>query len=149
VVVCATSGIALGDGRFAEAVDSPTLLFPLRAWTIPSQFDGGVMLTVGVLSAFGSYLISQGYRLAEATTAAPFEYVVLPMVIMWGVIVFGDWLAAMDMRREGQSPHSVIKNAFWVMGNCNLQRVGAPVGKIHVTEAFTEAVLKSTMFHQR
>jgi len=91
VLVCATSGLTLGDGRFAEAVDSPTLLFLLRAWTVPSQFDGGVMLAVGVLSAFGSYLISQGYRLAEATTAAPFEYIVLPMAIMWGVIVFDDW----------------------------------------------------------
>ncbi|MBT5194567.1 MAG: DMT family transporter [Rhodospirillaceae bacterium] len=91
VLVCATSGLTIGDGRFAEAVDSPTLLFLLRAWTVPSQFDGGVMLAVGVLSAFGSYLISQGYRLAEATTAAPFEYIVLPMAIMWGVIVFGDW----------------------------------------------------------
>ncbi|MBT4488656.1 MAG: DMT family transporter, partial [Rhodospirillaceae bacterium] len=75
VLVCATSGLTIGDGRFAEAVDSPTLLFLLRAWTVPSQFDGGVMLAVGVLSAFGSYLISQGYRLAEATTAAPFEYI--------------------------------------------------------------------------
>jgi len=91
VLVCATSGLTLGDGRFAEAVDSPTLLFLLRAWTVPSQFDGGVMLAVGVLSGFGSYLISQGYRLAEATTAAPFEYIVLPMAIMWGVIVFDDW----------------------------------------------------------
>ena len=91
VLICATSGLTLGDGRFADAVDSPTLLFLLRAWTVPSQFDGGVMLAVGVLSAFGSYLISQGYRLAEATTAAPFEYIVLPMAIMWGVIVFGDW----------------------------------------------------------
>jgi drug/metabolite transporter (DMT)-like permease len=91
VLVCATSGLTIGDGRFAVAVDSPTLLFLLRAWTVPSQFDGGVMLAVGVLSAFGYYLISQGYRLAEATTAAPFEYIMLPMAIMWGVIVFGDW----------------------------------------------------------
>jgi drug/metabolite transporter (DMT)-like permease len=91
VLVCATSGLTLGDGHLAEGVDSPTLLFLLRAWTVPSQFVGGVMLAVGVLSAFGSYLISQGYRLAEATTAAPFEYIVLPMAIMWGVIVFGDW----------------------------------------------------------
>lgn len=91
VLVCATSGLTLGDGRFAETVDSPSLLFLLRAWTVPSQFDGGVMLAVGVLSAFGSYLISQGYRLAEATTAAPFEYIVLPMAIVWGVIIFDDW----------------------------------------------------------
>jgi drug/metabolite transporter (DMT)-like permease len=91
VLVCAASGLAVGDGRFADAADSPTLLFLMRAWTIPTLFDGTVMLAVGVLSAFGSYLISQGYRLAEATTAAPFEYIVLPMAIMWGVIVFDDW----------------------------------------------------------
>jgi drug/metabolite transporter (DMT)-like permease len=102
VLICATSGLTLGDGRFADmatidTVDSPALLFLLRAWALPSQFDGGVMLAVGVLSAFGSYLISQGYRLAEATTAAPFEYIVLPMAIMWGVIVFDDWPDALAL----------------------------------------------------
>jgi drug/metabolite transporter (DMT)-like permease len=91
VVVCALSGAVAGDGRFAVGIDSPALQFLLRAWTTPTQVDGWVMIGVGVLSAFGAYLISQGYRLAEATTAAPFEYIVLPMAIMWGVVVFDDW----------------------------------------------------------
>ncbi|MGY8959740.1 MAG: DMT family transporter [Alphaproteobacteria bacterium] len=91
LIVCALSGAAVGDGRFTEGVESPSLLFLLRAWTPPAQFDGAVMIGIGVLSAFGAYLISQGYRLAEATTVAPFEYIVLPMAIMWGVIVFDDW----------------------------------------------------------
>jgi drug/metabolite transporter (DMT)-like permease len=91
VAVCAASGAIAGDGRFAEGVEGPALQFLLRAWTAPTQIDGAVMIGVGVLSAFGAYLISQGYRLAEATAVAPFEYIVLPMAIMWGVVVFDDW----------------------------------------------------------
>ena len=91
LLICAASGLIAGDGRFAEGIESPSLLFLLRAWTPPSPIDGAVMIGVGVLCAFGSYLSSQGYRLAEATTAAPFEYIVLPMAMMWGIFVFDDW----------------------------------------------------------
>ena len=35
--------------------------------------------------------ISQAYRLSEAAFAAPFEYVSMPMAILWGVTVFGTW----------------------------------------------------------
>lgn len=89
--VCALSGLAVGDGRFAEGVENPSLLFLLRAWEVPAGPDALVMLTVGFLSAFGAYLISQGYRLAQATAAAPFEYIALPMAVMWSIVVFGEW----------------------------------------------------------
>ena len=82
LLVCTASGLVVGDGRFAEGIDSPTLLFLLRAWTTPAQTDGAVMIGVGVLSACGAYLISQGYRLAEATTVTPFEYIALPLAIL-------------------------------------------------------------------
>jgi drug/metabolite transporter (DMT)-like permease len=91
LLVCTASGLVVGDGRFAEGIDSPTLLFLLRAWTTPAQTDGAVMIGVGVLSAFGAYLISQGYRLAEATTVAPFEYIALPLAMLWGAIIFDEW----------------------------------------------------------
>jgi drug/metabolite transporter (DMT)-like permease len=91
LAVCALSGAVVGDGRFTDGVESPSLLFLLRAWTAPSQYDGVVMTGIGVLSACGAYLISQGYRLAEATVVAPFEYIVLPMAIVWGIVIFDDW----------------------------------------------------------
>ena len=91
LLVCAASGLIIGDGRFAAGIENPTLLFLLRAWTIPLQSDGAVMIFVGALSALGAYLISQGYRLAEATTVAPFEYIALPLAMFWGVIVFNEW----------------------------------------------------------
>ena len=90
-LVCTASGLVAGDGRFAEGVDNPTLLFLLRAWIVPAQSDSAVMIVIGILSAFGAYLISQGYRIAEATTVAPFEYIALPMAIFWGVIIFDEW----------------------------------------------------------
>jgi len=91
LLVCATSGLIIGDGRFATGIENPTLLFLLRAWTIPLQSDGAVMIFVGALSALGAYLISQGYRQAEATTVAPFEYIALPLAMFWGVTVFNEW----------------------------------------------------------
>ena len=91
VFVCIGIGFVAGDGRFAEGIEDPSLLFLLRAWKIPSQEDVGVMALIGIASAFGAYLVSQGYRLKEATAAAPFEYVALPMSVFWGVVVFGDW----------------------------------------------------------
>ena len=39
----------------------------------------------------GGLLISQAYRLCEAALVAPLEYVALPMAIVWGFAVFGDW----------------------------------------------------------
>ena len=43
------------------------------------------------MNAFGGYLISQGYRVAEAGLVAPFEYVAMPLAVLWGVLLWGDW----------------------------------------------------------
>ena len=97
LLVSATSGLIVGDGRFAARFENPTLLFLLRAWIVPAQSDGAVMIGIGALSALGAYLISQGYRLAEATTAAPFEYIALPLAMFWGVIIFDEWPDAIGL----------------------------------------------------
>lgn len=112
LLVCAASGLAVGDGRFAAGIENPTLLFLLRAWIIPAQIDGAVMVAIGVLSALGAYLISQGYRLAEATTVAPFEYIALPLAMFWGVIVFDEWPDAIALIGIGLILGSGLY-AFW------------------------------------
>lgn len=91
LIVCSVIGLSIGDGRYAVGIDDPSLEFVLRAWIIPEESDFWIMVAVGCLSAVGAYLISQGYRLVEATVAAPFEYIALPMAIFWSVTVFGDW----------------------------------------------------------
>ncbi len=45
----------------------------------------------GVAVGFGGLMMSQAYRTCEAALIAPFEYVGMPMAIMWGVLVFAQW----------------------------------------------------------
>ena len=52
------------------------------------------------------------------------------------------------MRRERQSPHPVIKNACWIMGYGDLQRVCTPAGKFHIAEALAETVAKTSDTNQ-
>lgn len=90
ILVSAVIGLALGDGRYAGSGD-PSLEFLFRQWTIPPAGDFAIMAAIGVGSAFGGYLISQAYRLCEAGLAAPFEYVAMPLAILWGVLIWGEW----------------------------------------------------------
>lgn len=78
-----------GDGRFAGS-ENASLDFLLRAWVWPERSDMALMITVGVMNAFGAYLISQGYRLAQASIAAPFEYIAVPLAVIWGYLVWSD-----------------------------------------------------------
>jgi len=88
-------GIAVGDGRYAD-VDNPSLRFLFRAWHWPQGIDLFIFLFIGILSGIGAYLISQGYRLCEAGVAAPFEYVALPLAVMWSIVIWGDWPAPLS-----------------------------------------------------
>ncbi len=97
LITCASVGLLLGDGRMAEGLEDPSLLFLLRAWTMPTAGDWLILILVGGLSACGAYLISQGYRKVEATIAAPFEYVAMPMAVFWGVVMFDEWPDAIAM----------------------------------------------------
>lgn len=87
-------GLAIGDGRFAGGA-SPSLEFLFRAWIWPDPADYPIFLAIGACSTFGGFLISQAYRVSEAAFVAPFEYVALPMALVWGVVVFSDWPDAM------------------------------------------------------
>ena len=90
IAASAAFGLVAGDGRFAPE-DNPSLAFLLRAWTVPSLQDGALFLLIGVGNGFGGYLMSQAYRISRPSAIAPFEYVALPMSVMWGVVFFGDW----------------------------------------------------------
>ncbi len=90
IAVCLIIGIAVGDGRFGDQND-PSLRFLLRAWEMPATSDWPVFVLVGFGVAVGGYFISQAYRVAEAAVVAPFEYLALPLSVLWGIIVFDEW----------------------------------------------------------
>ncbi len=92
--IFASAGFGLTLGHGAYATDAhPSLSFLLRAWGPVMTDDWPILIMLGVSGVLGGFFISQAYRLSEAAFAAPFEYVAMPMAIMWGVTVFGTWPA--------------------------------------------------------
>ena len=68
----------------------PSIAFLLRAWTMPTLLDVLIMAGLGLIWASGMYLIARAYSLAEASTAAPFEYVALLFSIFWGFAIWSE-----------------------------------------------------------
>ncbi len=89
IAVCALIGLAVGDGRFGDQSD-PSLRFLLRAWEWPAHADYWIFALLGFGVGVAGYLISQAYRVAEAAFVAPFEYLAMPLAIIWGYLVFGE-----------------------------------------------------------
>ncbi|MGB5707448.1 MAG: DMT family transporter [Arenicellales bacterium] len=89
IIISVLSGLLIGDGRFNN-FEQPTLAFLFRAWHWPNTFDLGLLALCGLVVAFGAYLLSQSYRLAQASVVAPFEYTSLPFAVIVGFMVWGD-----------------------------------------------------------
>jgi S-adenosylmethionine uptake transporter len=79
-----------GDGRFTNDASTPSMHFLLRAWVLPARGDIWVFLGLGLNAAVIGYCLSQAYRIADAATVAPFEYIGLPLAVFWGLVIFGD-----------------------------------------------------------
>lgn len=90
VVVSVVFYVVAGDGRFAEGTENESLIFLLRAWTWPTAQDWPYFIVLGINSAAIGYCLSQAYRLADAATVAPYEYIGLPLSVFWGWMIFSD-----------------------------------------------------------
>jgi S-adenosylmethionine uptake transporter len=89
LVTSGTFGVVVGDGAYAGAA-SPSVEFLLRAWVWPDAFGLAIFAACGFSVAIGAVLLSEAYRIGQAATIAPFEYVALPVGILWGWLVFDD-----------------------------------------------------------
>ncbi|AZV76489.1 DMT family transporter [Parasedimentitalea marina] len=90
LLISTVVGLTLGDGRFSDG-SNPGVDFILRAWIWPAPQDWPLFIGLGVAASFGGYLVGQAYRLCEAGLVAPFEYIAMPMAVLWGVMVFNEW----------------------------------------------------------
>jgi len=90
IAVCVVSGLVLGQGAFAGQSD-PSLIFLTRAWEWPALGDWPILVLVGAASAAGALLITHAYRSCEAALVAPFEYISMPLAIMFGLVIFDEW----------------------------------------------------------
>jgi drug/metabolite transporter (DMT)-like permease len=72
-----------------------SIAFLVRAWSMPSLLDLLIMAGLGLVWAGWMYFMSRAYSLAQASVIAPFEYISLPINIMWGFLIWGEiptWL---------------------------------------------------------
>ena len=86
-----------GDGRYAAGVESESLQFLLRQWVWPNPDDVWLFVGLGVVSGVIGYTLSQAYRMANAATIAPFEYTGLPLAMLWGWLLWGEFPGPMVM----------------------------------------------------
>ncbi|MCB5408900.1 DMT family transporter [Pseudogemmobacter faecipullorum] len=86
VVLSLVMGFSFGGGHMASAEGVWQFLF--RPWVWPPMQDWPWFLLTGTSVTLGGLMVTQAYRTTEAGMVAPFEYVGMPMAILWGVIIF-------------------------------------------------------------
>ena len=69
----------------------PSIVFLFHAWTMPSLSDWIIMSGLGLVWAGGMYCLARAYSLALASVVAPFEYIALPINIMWGFVIWHEF----------------------------------------------------------
>lgn len=79
-----------GSGAW-EGDAHPSLAFLLRGWVLPTPFDTMLMMACGIIAAAGLTLLTQAYRVAEASAVTPFEYTGLIWSVLYGWIFWQDW----------------------------------------------------------
>ena len=78
-------GLAIGNGRFS-GTGNAAADFLLRGWTWPTPFDLFLFITLGVISAVGGIMLTKAYRDGPPSLIASFEYLALPMSVIWGAV---------------------------------------------------------------
>ncbi|MBN2045460.1 MAG: DMT family transporter [Anaerolineales bacterium] len=66
----------------------PSIAFLFRDWSMPTLLDGIIMCSLGLVWAGWMYFMARAYSLAQASVVAPFEYLSLPINVMWGFLIW-------------------------------------------------------------
>ncbi len=64
----------------------PSIAFLIRPWSMPTLMDLGVMAGLGLIWSGWMVFLSRAYSEAQASVLAPFEYLSLPINILWGFL---------------------------------------------------------------
>ena len=79
----------------------PSIAFLFRAWAIPGLLDMVIMSGLGLVWVVGMYFVARAYSTAQASVAAPFEYIALPISTLWGFLFWQEvptlatWIGAL------------------------------------------------------
>jgi drug/metabolite transporter (DMT)-like permease len=75
---------SLGTGTFAA-------LGCIGNWVTPTPWELVALVSAGLLSGFAQLLMTEGYRAAETTLVAPFEYGAIIYASLLGIVIWGEW----------------------------------------------------------
>ena len=71
--------------------DDPISGFLLRGWETPAPLEIAYLGIAGLIVLNLSFASTNVYSNVEATIVAPFEYIALPMAVLWSILIWGDW----------------------------------------------------------
>jgi drug/metabolite transporter (DMT)-like permease len=60
-------------------------------WVTPSPWQFAALVSAGLLSGIAQFLMTEGYRAAETTLVAPFEYGAIIYATVLGIAIWGEW----------------------------------------------------------
>jgi drug/metabolite transporter (DMT)-like permease len=60
-------------------------------WVTPTPWQLATLISAGLLSGFAQLLMTEGYRAAETTLVAPFEYGAIIYASILGIAIWGEW----------------------------------------------------------
>lgn len=84
------SGFVLLAAALWPAAAPAAGLIHAQAWIMPSPADWAPLIAIGLLGGVGQILMTQGYRHADASVLATFDYSSLLFAVAIGFVVFGD-----------------------------------------------------------
>ncbi|HEY7578633.1 MAG TPA: DMT family transporter [Acetobacteraceae bacterium] len=60
-------------------------------WVTPTPWQLAALVGAGLMSGLGQLLMTEGYRAAETTLVAPFEYGAIIYATVLGIAIWGEW----------------------------------------------------------
>jgi drug/metabolite transporter (DMT)-like permease len=60
-------------------------------WVTPDPWQFATLVSAGLMSGLGQWLMTEGYRAAETTLVAPFEYGAIIYATALGIAIWGEW----------------------------------------------------------
>jgi drug/metabolite transporter (DMT)-like permease len=63
----------------------------IAEWVTPSPWQFALLVSAGLFSGVAQLLMTEGYRAAETTLVAPFEYGAIIYATVLGVAIWGEW----------------------------------------------------------
>jgi drug/metabolite transporter (DMT)-like permease len=63
----------------------------LSSWITPNPWQFAALVRAGLMSGLAQLLMTEGYRAAETTLVAPFEYGAIVYATVLGIAIWGEW----------------------------------------------------------